>query len=151
MNRTEFFVERKSRTCAYCHQPYLEFRESDTHLGGGVWCRYCGRFQFWLSKDRADAHRPKLKQGTIPEVWEAWGGHCAHCGLSKSHLSVLGIGFTVQHCPPFKEVEEDRYLIPLCAWCQQDSASRMKRLETLVKRLSSKMSMPVPDGDYDDQ
>ena len=59
------------------------------------------------------------------------------------YLSVLGVGLTIQHVPPFKGTEKDENLIPLCNWCQQDSASKMKRLETLVKRLSEKFGMEV--------
>ena len=147
VKRSEFEERKPELACSKCGSPRLSIRDDcpEVHPGGGVWCgdEGCGRFQYWLGKDRAENHRPRLKSGTIDQVWDAWGSHCAHCGLSREYLSVLGIGLTVQHVPPFKENEKDENLIPLCNWCQQDSASKMKRLETLVKRLSEKFGMEV--------
>ena len=143
MNKAEFENTRESMSCKFCGERTLEFEESTQHPGGGIRCRSCGRHNFWLAKDRAENYRPKLPQGTLPQVWQGWGKHCAHCGLSEDKLSFLGIGKTVQHVPPFKESGHTEHLIPLCDWCQQDSASKMKRLETLVKRLSEKLGMEI--------
>jgi hypothetical protein len=55
--------------------------------------------------------------------------------MSEADLDFLGVGRTVQHCPPFVEVGHDANFIPLCDWCQQQSASWMKRLQSLVNRL----------------
>jgi hypothetical protein len=133
MRRAEF--EANPTPCKFCGgQPQV--REHEQHPGGGVWCAECGRHQFWLSKDRAEAHRPALKRGTIQQVWDAWSNHCAHCGLNESDLEFLGIARTVQHVPPFKDAGHDAaFFIPLCDWCQQQSASWMKRLHSLINRL----------------
>jgi hypothetical protein len=133
MTRGEF--NSSSIACKFCGASDLEIRESQQHPGGGIWCRGCGRHQFWLSIDRAESHRPALKRGTTEQVWNAWGNCCAHCGLSESELARLGIGRTVQHCPPFAEANHNANFIPLCDWCQQQSASWMKRLKSLLDRL----------------
>ncbi len=138
MNQREFQESQKTLACKFCGEFALELEKGSIHHpGGGIWCQSCKKHNFWLSKDRAENYRPKLPRGTLPQVWEVWGSHCAHCGLSEEKLSFLGIGRTVQHVPPFKERGNTEYLIPLCDWCQQDSASKMKRLETLVDCLRS--------------
>jgi len=139
MNRTEFDTLRP--LCKHC-QGACEVRPGSGPGPGedrGVYCTVCGQYQLWLAKDRAEERRPKLKVGTIPQVWAAWGEHCAHCGLNTAQLEVLGLARTVQHVPPYKEQGDTGQLIPLCDWCQQDSASRMKRLETLVARLTARV------------
>ena len=145
VRRAEFEERKYELACTHCGSASLSVRDDHNiiHPGGGVWFEECNRFQYWLGKDRAENHRPRLKSGTIDQVWDAWGSHCAHCELSREYLSVLGVGLTVQHVPPFKGTGKDEYLIPLCNWCQQDSATKMKRLETLVKRLSEKFSMGI--------
>ena len=141
MTRSEFEKNQKAMTCKFCGEYALGLENSPQHPGGGIRCGSCGKFQFWLAKDRAEDYRPKLPRGTSPQVWSSWGGCCAHCGLSERQLSLLGIGRTIQHVPPFKETHQTEYLIPLCDWCQQDSATRMKRLQTLVQRLNEKFAL----------
>jgi hypothetical protein len=136
MNRSEY--DANPTACKNCGGQ-TEVREHTQHPGGGVWCiGECRRFQFWLAMDRAEHHRPALKRGTIPQVWNAWGNCCAHCGLTEADLEFLGIGRTVQHVPPFVEAGHDANYIPLCDWCQQQSASWMKRLQSLVSRMRTK-------------
>ena len=125
--------------CKNC-QSACEVREtSPVHTGGAVYCTGCGQFQFWLAKDRTEERRPRLKAGTIAQIWAAWGETCAHCGLGSAALIQLGIGRTVQHTPPYKAAGETGQLIPLCDWCQQDSATRMKRLESLLARIMKQL------------
>jgi hypothetical protein len=136
VNRADFESAAASLTCKFCGASDFEIRDSEHHPGGGVWCSSCNRHQFWLGIDRAENHRPPLKRGTTDQVWAAWGETCSFCGLNEDELDFLGLTKTTQHCPPFKEAGHDgAFFIPLCSWCQQDSASRMKRLQSLVARL----------------
>ena len=138
MNRQEFEAQRPA--CKHCGNVELTIGPGPgPDEERGVRCQSCGQFQFWLAKDRAQERRPRLKAGTIPDVWAAWGETCAHCGLTSPALVMLGIGRTVQHTPPYKAEGEQGQLIPLCDWCQQDSATRMKRLETLVARITKRL------------
>lgn len=137
MTRSEFEQARGSRSCRYCGAAGLTVRESQHHPGGGVWCLACNKFQFWLSIDRGVQHRPRLARGTLDDVWEAWGRHCSHCGLSEESLDTLGLARTVQHAPPAKALNgKTLYLLPYCSWCQQHSATTMKQLESLVARIT---------------
>lgn len=133
---------REGKSISFCpncgHEVFLYFwpHPGDKNHPGGVRCAECGRFLFWFKKDRNESKRALLKKGTIPEVWTQWGDHCGHCGTSKENLIELGISLTVQHIPPYKEGGEN--LIPLCAWCQQDSSSWQKRMQFLIRRILEK-------------
>jgi hypothetical protein len=105
-----------------------------------LYCRVCGKYQMYLKQNNQPNKRPKLDRGTSSETWEAWGNCCAHCGLHKDTLEILGVGLTVQHVPPFKE-NGHQNLIPYCDWCQQRSASEMKRLTSMVERLVKKFDI----------
>jgi hypothetical protein len=78
---------------------------------------------------------------SIEKVWEAGGNCCAHCGLGAEKIELLGLQRTRQHCPPFKENGHEGYFIPLCSWCQQHSATKMKQLESMIDRLVKKFSI----------
>ena len=124
-------------SCPRCKSTDLYTEERGSQIG--QYCRPCGgRWLKWIPKVEQPNKRPKLAEGTIDQVWEESLDHCAHCGLHEDQLVFLGLQRTVQHVPPFKINGHDGYLIPLCSWCQQHSATQMKQLESLVLRLKEK-------------
>lgn len=130
--------------CVRCGSTAQEIRPKPYTPGqNALYCGKCGAWIKWLPKDKnhQPEKRPKLKAGTTKEVWDNARGHCAHCGLSTEYLELLGLERTVQHVPPYKINGHEGYLIPLCSWCQQDSARTMKKLETIVSRLVKKFSV----------
>lgn len=126
--------------CPHCGSEDLYLEEQGPQIAQR--CNPCGgRWLKWVPKSEQPAKRPKLLHGTTEEVWAKAGGHCAHCGLSTENIEILGLQRTVQHVPPFKVNGHEGYLIPLCSWCQQHSATKMKQLESLIARLVKKFSM----------
>ena len=158
MTVAEFEAQHDHLWCQHCNSSPLELEHN--HNNGGVRpvCPSCRSATplagiQWLRKRSAEERKP-VRPGADPtteEVWQANGNHCAHCGLSGEHVEFLGIGKSKQHVLPFKDGGEEGPLIPLCRWCQQDSASQMKRLQSLIARLAEKMGMPpgVVDADAD--
>jgi hypothetical protein len=103
-----------------------------------VTCRHCDRFQEWLSKTEnkvGRGPRPKLRTGTIGDVWEAFGNRCLHCGCEAHFLAAIGVERTVQHVPPFSVVGHEAWLFPYCSWCNQDAAGRWQRWDAVARRL----------------
>ena len=127
-----------SIVCIKCGSPELDTRQKYQHIE--LFCVGCGLHQRYLSQKANIKKRPPLPRGTATEVWAGSDGHCAHCGLDSETLELLGLEKTVQHVPPFCVNGHEGYAIPLCSWCQQDSASRMRRLQSLVDRLTKKFS-----------
>jgi hypothetical protein len=115
---------------------------SDPDHPGSAHCQACNRTSYFLRKDREVLKRPHLKRGGLDELWAAWGGCCAHCGLTEHELKVLGVPRTHQHVPPWAQDNEDVYHIPLCAWCQGESQASMTRLKALVKRIEDARTWP---------
>lgn len=143
MTVDEFEKQRGRLACVYsdCRSTLLDTRPKNQHIE--LYCKTCNRNQRFLGQGKHPDKRPKLKRGTLDEVWEAASGHCAHCGLNESDLEMLGLHRTVQHVPPFAVNGHEGYLIPLCSWCQQNSASEMKRLKSLIDRLVKKFDVNV--------
>lgn len=141
MTVDEFNEQRETLACIYnnCQDVNLDTRQTNQHIE--LFCKTCGRHQRYLGKLKQPDKRPKLKAGTVGEVWAASADHCAHCGLDGETLDTLGLWRTVQHVPPFVVNGHDGYLIPLCNWCQQHSASEMKRLKSLIERLAKKFDV----------
>ena len=141
MTVDEFETQRGTLPCVYdtCKSTDLATRPRNQNIE--LYCITCGRYQRYLGKGKRPARRPP--DGiSVDEVWEGSKGHCAHCGLHESTLEILGIGRTKQHVPPFVvNGHEGTYQIPLCDWCQQNSASQMRRLKCMVDRLSKKKDM----------
>ncbi len=138
MTNAEFIEKKNLIACWQCHKTgtlEIEVMPAGHVHHAKVRCRACDTFQRWLAKDRPENRHPKFRRGEVEKAWEEGGNHCAHCGLSVEELTYLGVGLTGKHCPPCSRVEEARYVIPLCAWCQQHSAAEMRRLTALVKRL----------------
>lgn len=106
-------------------------------------CKACNSHIKWLPKAIQPKKRPPVMSAecSIEQVWEAAGNCCGHCGLSSKDIDFLGLQKTRQHVPPFKEGGHNGYFIPLCSWCQQDSATKMKRIEAMIDRLVKKFSM----------
>lgn len=126
--------------CGFTGPHYTKPRPTDPDQDV-LYCGKCNGWIKWLSKKKNEQpKRPRLKNGTIDEVWADSENHCAHCNLSSEHIDLLGLQKTVQHVPAYKDSGHSGYLIPLCSWCQQHSASRMKQLESMIKRLSEKFS-----------
>lgn len=149
MTVAEFEAQQQTLSCQHCRYVPLALERNANNNGLRPICPACdSRTPIpnvqWLSQQEAYDRRPKRPSGdpTVEEVWEANGNHCAHCGLSAQQIEFLGIGKTKQHVVPFKDEGKDGPLIPLCAWCQQDSAAQMKRLTALIARLVDKLSMP---------
>lgn len=139
MTVEEFESQRGQLACLYCKSFDLDVREKAQHIE--LYCKACLRYQCFLSKGKQPDKRPKLAKGTVDEVWQESSGHCAHCGLGEEMIDTLGLQRTIQHVPPFMVNGHEGYLIPLCSWCQQHSASEMKRLTSLIDRLTRKFSM----------
>lgn len=141
MTVDEFEEQRGQVPCLYfdCGSMLLDTRPYNQHIE--LYCKACNRHQKYLKQSKQPNKRPKLARGTLDEVWEGASGHCAHCGLDESILKTLGLHRTVQHVPPFTTNGHEGYLIPLCSWCQQHSASEMKRLTSLIERLAKKFNM----------
>jgi hypothetical protein len=126
--------------CPRCKSPDLFTQEKVNQIG--LYCRPCGdRWIKWIPKSEQPNKRPKLTSGTADEVWAESKGYCAHCGLSEEQIEFLGLQRTVGHVPPFKVDGHDGYVIPLCSWCQQHSATQLKQLEALIARLTKKFSV----------
>lgn len=105
---------------------------SHAHPGGEIRCNGCGRSGGYLRLDKNIDRRERLPAGTLESVWKEYGGYCAHCTLDEKALDLLQIARTVQHVPPYKKVGHDAKLIPLCAHCQADATTAMKRRESVV-------------------
>jgi hypothetical protein len=139
MTVQEFVDHAGSLSCAYCQSLELATRRKPpNHIE--LYCISCGRHQRYLAQSSQGTNRPKLKAGTLDEVWAEARGHCAHCGLSSEMLEILGLHRTIQHVPPFAVDGHEGYKIPLCSWCQAHSATEMKKLSSLVERLAKKFS-----------
>jgi len=141
MTLDEFDAQRGTLNCIYesCGDVNLDTRKSNQHIE--LFCKTCGRHQRFLAKTKQPDSRPKLKAGTVDKVWKGSFDHCAHCGLDGETLETLGLWRTIQHVPPFGVNGHEGYLIPLCNWCQQHSASEMKRFTSLIDRLSKKFDV----------
>ena len=125
--------------CPRCGSSSLATRPNGPH--NELYCEDCNRHITFTSKSIQPNKRPKLAKGTTDEVWAEASGYCAHCGLSEEQIDFLGLQRTVQHVPPFKVNGHEGYVIPLCSWCQQSSATQMKQLEALIARLTKKLSI----------
>ena len=158
LSLAEFEAQRDHLWCQHCNHAPLDLEHNQNNGGVRPVCPSCQsvtplRGVQWLRKRNANDRKPVRPSGdpTTEEVWQANGNHCAHCGLSAAQVEFLGIGKSKQHVIPFKDAGEDGPLIPLCSWCQQDAASQMKRLQSLIGRLSAKMAMPpgIPNAEPD--
>lgn len=135
MTKKEFDEEKDSLDCRHCGAfGFLFAQKGAPPHGWEVKCSNCGASNLYLKMEKNKDKRSPLKYGTADKVWEEYGNHCAFCGLSSRQIKDLGTFRTVQHVPPYKDVGHDGKLIPLCAWCQSDSAALMKRLTALLKR-----------------
>jgi hypothetical protein len=114
----------------------MELRENVSHPGGGLWCKNCGSFKIWLRLDKNKHRRENLPEHTLDDVWEKFGNHCSMCNMLRNDLEKLGIGPTIQHCPPYSEVGHDAQMIPLCRWCQEDATVSMNRMRKILNRMN---------------
>jgi hypothetical protein len=136
LTRAQFEHQRGTLACEWCGAIALDCSEPehDYEGGGVVWCRACGKRQYCCPKDRATPRRPRLKSGTIPQVWEAWGNYCVACNLTAEELDLLGQTRTVQHVPRWKDVGEDGHLVPMCAGCNGHGEARHRERAAIISR-----------------
>lgn len=139
MTVDEFNEVRGSLPCLYCGSVALDTRRKPPN-NIELFCTACNGYQCFLRQGAKPKSRPPDGL-SIEEVWVGSNGHCAHCGLDEVTLEILGLFRTKQHVPPFAINGHEGYVIPLCNWCQQHSASEMKRLTSLIDRLSKKFKM----------
>ena len=138
MTRTEFDAGQSALVCWSCKRTgalAIHPHPSDATHPGGTKCSACEAFQFWLSKEKNQGKRPTLPTKDRDAVWQRYGNACSHCGISAGDLAFIGVMRTVQHVPPFADVGDHAELLPYCEWCQQRSASEMKRIRSLLARL----------------
>ncbi len=149
MTRDEFETLKRKGTifCRWCGSNKLEAREARAPHESEIVCQVCTRNQGYLKKDQATPRRPPLPRGTLRQVWDDWGNHCAICGLSADELDDLRIGRTVQHVPPFSVVGDNGYLIPFCDYCQRDSSTQMNRMRVQIERFRNEDRRPAIPGE----
>jgi transcription elongation factor Elf1 len=135
----EHFNEAKGTVaCDHCGKFELSVREKGAHIE--LVCDSCGRWLKYLAQHKTlKTKRPK--SGLKPaEVWAEFSDHCSFCGLSGGEIDYLGLEKQIQHVPPYSETGHE-YALPICSWCQQTSATNMKRLQSLIERLNKKFTM----------
>lgn len=141
MTRSEFENQQLEHICPHCKSQgkwsISQAPEGSPH-GEKVVCEACGIMLRWLTKEKNSDRRPRLRSGTIPEIWKTTKGYCACCGLHEDDLLFLGIGRTVQHVPPYDVSKDDGVLIPFCQWCQAQASGDMIRFRALVARLKTR-------------
>ena len=133
------FAEVKGQAaCDYCGSFELMTREKAMHVE--LFCDSCHRHIKYLSHGKQ--LKTKRPNGGLkaPEVWAEFSDHCSFCGLSGAEVEFLGIQREIQHVPPYSENGHE-FALPICTWCQQTSAANMKRLQSLIKRLSEKFDI----------
>jgi hypothetical protein len=137
LTRAQFDHERDTLSCAWCGEIALERREPerDYEGGGAVSCQACGRHQFYCPKDRVTPRRPRVKSGTIRQVWDAWGNYCVSCNMTAEELDLLGQTRTVQHVPRWTDAGDDGYLVPMCSGCNGYGEARHRERAAIISRL----------------
>lgn len=137
LTRAQFEEQHGTLPCRWCGAVALERREPEHEYEGGgvVSCQACGRHQFYCPKDRATPRRPRLKSGTIRQVWDAWGNYCVSCNMTAEELDLLGQTRTVQHVPRWKEAGEAGFLVPMCAGCNGYGEARHRERTAILSRL----------------
>ncbi len=138
MIRQDFDAMQPTYECWSCHgvgTSEIRPHPTDHTHPGKIVCTRCGMFHRWLSKAENEDKRATVKPEVRNAVWRKYGNCCAHCGIPAEDLAFIGVMRTVQHVPPYAVAGDDGLLLPYCEWCQQRSASEMKRIKSLVVRL----------------
>jgi hypothetical protein len=137
LTRAQFEHLRSTLPCVWCGKTGLVLREPERDYEGGgvVTCPACGKRQFSCPKDLATPRRPRLKSGTLRQVWEAWGNYCVSCNMTAEQLDLLGQAPTVQHVPRWKEVGEEGWLVPMCSGCNGHGEARHRERMAIIGRI----------------
>ena len=139
--------------CKYCFAQALRWEPPENAQqapGGKLVCSSCGKFQDWLTKEGNEQKRQRGRFN-VDRVWAENGNRCGFCGISKHVVERFGIGhhMEVQHVPPleFAESEDECKFVPICGWCQQNSAALQKRFKHLVKKLCPQFDVKKDEND----